>query len=42
MDDNIIIEDVEFTEELFKKNIEENEFVEDDFDGIGEDINGNS
>ena len=42
MDDNIIIEDVEFTEELFKKNVEENEFTEDDFHGIGEDINGNS
>ena len=29
MEDNIIIEEVEFSEELYKKNIEENRFTEE-------------
>ena len=42
MEDNIIIEEIQFTEELYKKNLEENEFAEDDTHGIGDDANGNS
>ena len=42
MEDNIIIEEVQFTEDLYKKNMEENEFAEDDAHGIGEDADGNS
>ena len=42
MEDNIIIEDIEFKEELYQKTIEENEFAEDDAHGIGEDADGNS
>lgn len=42
MEDNIIIEEVQFTEDLYKKNLEENEFAEDDEHGIGEDADGNS
>ena len=42
MEDNIIIEEIQFTEELYKKNLEENEFAEDDAHGIGEDADGNS
>ena len=38
MEDNIIIEEIQFTEELYKKNLEENEFAEDDVHGIGVDI----
>ena len=41
MEDNIIIEEVQFTEDLYK-NMEENEFAEDDAHGIGEDADGNS
>ena len=40
--DNIIIEEIQFTEELYQKNLEENEFAEDDAHGIGEDADGNS
>ena len=42
MEDNIIIEEIQFTEELYQKNLEENEFAEDDAHGIGEDADGNS
>ncbi len=42
MQDNIIIENIEFTEEMYKKAIEENEFYEDEVHGIGDDIDGNS
>lgn len=42
MEDNIIVEEIRFTEELYQKNLEENEFVEDDAHGIGEDADGNS
>ena len=42
MNDNIIIEEIQFDEELYKKNIQENQFEENEFHGIGEDENGNS
>lgn len=42
MKDNIIIEEIQFTEDLYKKNLEENEFAEDDAHGIGEDADGNN
>ena len=42
MNDNIIIENLEFKEELYKKSIEENNFEEDDSHGIGAETNGNS
>lgn len=42
MKDNIIIEEIQFTEDLYKKNLEENEFAEDDAHGIGEDEDGNN
>ena len=42
MEDNIIIEEIQFTEELYQKNLDENEFTEDDVHGIGVDIDGNS
>ena len=42
MEDNIIIEKIQFTEELYQKNLEENEFAEDDAHGIGDDTDGNS
>lgn len=40
MEDNIIIEEIQFTEELYQKNLKENEFAEDDAHGIGEDTDG--
>ena len=42
MKDNIIIEEIQFTEDLYKKHLEENEFAEDDAHGIGEDADGNN
>ena len=42
MEDNIIIENKEYTEELYKKAIEENQFEEDDAHGIGDEEHGNS
>lgn len=42
MEDNIIIENIKFTEKLYQKAIQENEFAEDDQHGIGDEINGNS
>lgn len=42
MDDNVIIENLEFTEEMYKKALEENEFQEDSNHGIGDEDNGNS
>ena len=42
MEDNIIIEEIQFTEDLYKKNLEENDFAEDDAHGIGDDTDGNS
>ena len=42
MEDNILIYDIEFSEELYKKTIEENNFKEDTTHGIGEEVDGNS
>lgn len=42
MEDNIIIENIKFTEEMYKKAIQDNEFSEDSLHGIGDEINGNS
>lgn len=42
MEDNIIIEEIKYTEELYEKNLEENEFAEDNDHGIGDETNGNS
>ena len=42
MEDNIIIEDIEFKEELYQKTIEENEFSESNIHGIGDDENANN
>lgn len=42
MEDNIIIENIEFTEDMYKKAIEENKFQEDKIHGIGDDVDGNS
>ena len=41
-DDNIIIENIEFTEELYNKAIQNNQFNEDTEHGIGDDTNGDS
>ena len=41
MEDNIIIENIEYTEELYKKSMEEVDFVEDNTHGIGDDADGN-
>lgn len=37
MEDNVIITEVEFDEELYKKNIVENDFSDKEIDGIGDD-----
>lgn len=42
MEDNIIIENVEFSEEIYNKILKENIFEEDNIHGIGDDIDGNS
>lgn len=42
MEDNILIEEIEYTDELYQKNIQENEFAEDETHGIGVDADGNS
>lgn len=42
MEDNIIIENIEFTEKIYNKAISENIFNDDDNHGIGDEINGNS
>lgn len=42
MEDNIIIQNLEFTEEIYKDAIRENIFEEDDTHGIGDDSIGNS
>lgn len=37
--DELVVEEVEFDEELYKKNLEENTFAEvDEKDGIGEEV----
>lgn len=42
MEDNITIENVEFNEELYNKNIIENDFFGSEIDGIGDDDNANN
>lgn len=37
MEDNIIEETVEFSQELYEKNLQENNFDGSDIDGIGDD-----
>ncbi len=41
-EDNVIIENVEFNEELYNKNISENDFSGSEIDGIGDDDNANN
>lgn len=36
MEDNIIIENVEFSQELYEKNLQENDFSNKISDGVGE------
>ena len=42
MNDNLIIESLEYTDEMYKKALDENSFVEDNIHGIGDDFNGDS
>lgn len=42
MQDNIIIQNMEFTEEIYQKALKENVFEEDNLHGIGDDENGDS
>ena len=42
MQDNIIIENMEFTEEIYKQVLKESIFDKDNLHGIGEDADGNS
>lgn len=42
MNDNVFEETVEFNEELYKKNIKENNFSSTENDGIGDDIDANN
>ena len=42
MDDNIFEEAVEFNEELYQKNIKENDFSSTENDGIGDDVDANN
>jgi hypothetical protein len=39
MEDGLIIEEVEFSEELYQKNLQENDFSNKITDGIGDDVN---
>ena len=42
MEDNITIENVEFNEELYNKNITENDFSGSEIDVIGDDDNADN
>lgn len=42
MEDNIQVENLEFKEELYQKNITENDFSNSETDGIGDDDNANN
>jgi hypothetical protein len=42
MEDNIIIEEVEFSQELYEKNILENDFSSREIDGIGDEENADN
>ena len=41
-EDNIIIEDIEFKEELYQKNLSENDFSNSEIDEIGDDDNADN
>lgn len=41
-EDNVIIENVEFNEKLYNKNITENDFSGSEIDGVGDDDNANN
>lgn len=41
-EDNVIIENVEFDEELYNKNVAENDFSNSETNGIGDDDNANN
>ena len=41
-EDNVIIENVEFDEELYNKNVAENDFSNSEINGIGDDSNANN
>ena len=41
-EDNVIIENVEFNEELYNKNISENDFSGSEIDGVGDEDNANN
>lgn len=38
MEDGLVIEEVEFSEELYQKNLQENDFSNKITDGIGDDV----
>jgi hypothetical protein len=40
--EDFIITEVEFDEELYKKNLEENDFSGSEIDGIGDDLDDNN
>lgn len=42
MEDNIIIENIDFKEELYNKNIQENDFSGSETNGIGDDNDANN
>lgn len=42
MGDNIVIENVEFDEELYNKNVAENDFLNSETNGIGDDSNADN
>lgn len=42
MQDNIIIQNMEFTKEMYQQVLKENVFEEDNLHGIGDDENGDS
>lgn len=39
MEDGLVIEEVQFDEELYQKNLQENDFSNKVTDGIGDDVN---
>ena len=39
MEDGLVIEEVQFDEELYKNNLQENDFSNKITDGIGDDVN---
>lgn len=42
MEDNITIENVKFNEELYNKNVAENDFSNSEINGIGDDSNADN